>query len=200
VPITNKFHKFCWSTILGTSDDGKAQYGPKSMHIFIMAKIRHSHRQYDMRKWHGTKHELNCLVYMSSRGGAQGIQCPKVVQGGNLASRPSCMTDRPDKWAPRAQSVQVRQSFLSSDSVECGSSIGILWISIEGRFPSPSSISGFWLVGIPVTLPRSGWFMNHSKSFNRLSYVICAFTYHIVELAFVLSMSISNGWIMRSGR
>jgi hypothetical protein len=32
---------------------------PKSMHIFIMSKIRHSKRQYDMRKWRGTKHGLN---------------------------------------------------------------------------------------------------------------------------------------------
>jgi hypothetical protein len=59
VLITNEFYKFCWSTILGTSDDGKAQYGPKSMHIFIMYEIRHSHRKYDMRKWCGTKHGLN---------------------------------------------------------------------------------------------------------------------------------------------
>jgi hypothetical protein len=29
------------------------------MHIFIMSKIRHSHRQYDMRKRCGTKHRLN---------------------------------------------------------------------------------------------------------------------------------------------
>jgi hypothetical protein len=46
-----------------------------------------------------------CLVYMSSRGGAQGIQCPKVVQGGNLATWPSCMAGRPEKWAPRTQSL-----------------------------------------------------------------------------------------------
>jgi hypothetical protein len=39
----------------------------------------------------------NCFVYMSSRGGAQGIQCPKVLQGGNFAGRP-------DKWASHAQS------------------------------------------------------------------------------------------------
>jgi hypothetical protein len=59
VLITNEFHEFCWSTISGTLDDEKAPYGPKSMHIFIMAKIRHSHRQYDTRKWCGTKHALN---------------------------------------------------------------------------------------------------------------------------------------------
>jgi hypothetical protein len=59
VLITNDFHEFCWSTISGTSDEGKAPYGTKSMHIFIMSKIRHSHRKYDTRKWHGTKHGLN---------------------------------------------------------------------------------------------------------------------------------------------
>jgi hypothetical protein len=119
VPTTNEFHKFCWSTISGTSDDGKAPYEPKSMHTFIMSKIRHSHRQYDTREWRGTKHGLNramvwpaghvlehlqnCFVYVSSRGGAQVIQCPKAVQGGILATRPSCMASRPDKWAPHAQ-------------------------------------------------------------------------------------------------
>jgi hypothetical protein len=38
-----------------------------------------------------------------------------------------------------------------------------------------------------MTLPRSGLFANHSKSFIRFSYVICAFTYRRVELVFVLS-------------
>jgi hypothetical protein len=47
----------------------------------------------------------NHFLYMSSRGGAQGIQCPKVVQGGNLATRPSCMADRPDKCTSHAQSL-----------------------------------------------------------------------------------------------
>jgi hypothetical protein len=42
-----------------------------------------------------------CLVYMSRRGGGQGIQCPKAVQGGNLATQPCCMVGRPDKWASR---------------------------------------------------------------------------------------------------
>jgi hypothetical protein len=45
----------------------------------------------------------NSFVYLSSRDSAQGIQCPKVVQGGNLAARPSFMADRLDKWASRAQ-------------------------------------------------------------------------------------------------
>jgi hypothetical protein len=46
----------------------------------------------------------NHFVYVSSSGGAQGIQCPEAVKGGNLAARPSCMDGRPDKWASRAQS------------------------------------------------------------------------------------------------
>jgi hypothetical protein len=51
--------------------------------------------------WHISK---NRFVYVSSRGGAHGIQCPKAVQGGNLATRPGCMVGRPDKWASRTQS------------------------------------------------------------------------------------------------
>jgi hypothetical protein len=59
VLITTEFHEFCWSTISGTSDDRKIPYGPKSMHIFIMSKIRHSHRKDDTRKWRGIKHGLH---------------------------------------------------------------------------------------------------------------------------------------------
>jgi hypothetical protein len=55
VLITNEFHEFCWFTISGTSDDEKASYGPKFIHIFIMSKTKGSHRQYDMRGWCGTK-------------------------------------------------------------------------------------------------------------------------------------------------
>jgi hypothetical protein len=47
----------------------------------------------------------NGFVYVSSRAGAQGIQCPKVVEGGNLAARPSCMAGQPNKWASRTQSL-----------------------------------------------------------------------------------------------
>jgi hypothetical protein len=46
----------------------------------------------------------NQFVYMSSRGGAQGIQCPKVVQGGNLAAQPSYMAGQPDKCSSHGQS------------------------------------------------------------------------------------------------
>jgi hypothetical protein len=45
-----------------------------------------------------------------------------------------------------------------------------------------------------MTLPRSGWFAIHSKSFICPSYVICAFTYHIVELVFILSYIRSHIW------
>jgi hypothetical protein len=84
--------------------------------------------------------------------------------------------------------------FLSSSSVECGSSARILWIPIENELSSPSGISGFQLVRIPTTLPQSGWFTNHSKLFIHFSYVICAFTYRIVELVFVLSYIWSRVW------
>jgi hypothetical protein len=92
------------------------------------------------------------------------------------------------------ESIWLRQSFLSSSSVECGSSTGILWILTESWLSSPSGVLGFWLVGIPVTLPQSGWFINHSKSFICFSYVICPFTYCIVELVFVLSYIWSLVW------
>jgi hypothetical protein len=85
------------------------------------------------------------------------------------------------------KSVRVWRSFLSSSSVECRSSDGILQIPIESRLLSPSGVWGFRLVGIPTTLPQSGWFTNHSKSLILFSYIICTFTYHIVELVFVLS-------------
>jgi hypothetical protein len=45
-----------------------------------------------------------------------------------------------------------------------------------------------------MALPQSGWFTNHSKSFIRFSYVICAFTYHIVESVSVLSYIRSRVW------
>jgi hypothetical protein len=51
VVLSHDFHEFCWFTIIGTSDDGKAPYGPKSIHILIMSKTRGVHEQYDM-KWH----------------------------------------------------------------------------------------------------------------------------------------------------
>jgi hypothetical protein len=90
--------------------------------------------------------------------------------------------------------IHIWRSFPSSSSIECGSSARILWILTENWLSSPSGVSGFHLVGIPMTLPRSGWFTNHSKSFIRFSFVICAFTYCIVELMFVLSYIWSCVW------
>jgi hypothetical protein len=90
--------------------------------------------------------------------------------------------------------IRVRQSFLSSGSIECGSTATIMRIPTESRLSSPSCVSGSWLVGIPMTLPRSGWFINHSKSFISFSYVICAFTYRTVELVFVLLYVWSHVW------
>jgi hypothetical protein len=58
-----------------------------------------------------------------------------------------------------------------------------------------------WCIGVPAcrdyptTLPRSGWFANHSKSFIRCFFVICVFTYRIVELVFVLSYIMSRVWV-----
>jgi hypothetical protein len=46
----------------------------------------------------------------------------------------------------------------------------------------------------PMILPHSGWFANHSKSFICCSYVICAFTYRIVELVFVWFYIWSRVW------
>jgi hypothetical protein len=91
----------------------------------------------------------------------------------------------------RAQKI-CRNPFGFDD--KCGSSVRILRISIESQLLSPSGVSRFWLVGIPMTLPQSGWLTNHSKSFIRFSYVICAFTYHIAELVHVLSYIQSRVW------
>jgi hypothetical protein len=92
------------------------------------------------------------------------------------------------------KSIWVRPSFLISNSVECRSSARILWIPAESQLSSPSSVSGFRLVRIPAILPWSWWFTNHSKSFIRFSYVICAFTCRIVELVYVLSYIRSRVW------
>jgi hypothetical protein len=84
VLITNEFHELSWYTISGTSDDGKAPYGPKSMHLFIMSKIRHNHKQYDMRKWCGTKHRLTqAKVWLAGHVTLAGQPCvgafPKTI-------------------------------------------------------------------------------------------------------------------------
>jgi hypothetical protein len=45
-----------------------------------------------------------------------------------------------------------------------------------------------------MTLSQSGWFANHSKFFIHFSHVVCAFTYHILELVFVLLYIRSRVW------
>jgi hypothetical protein len=137
VPVTNEFHEFCWSTISGTSDDRKISYGPKSIHIFIMSKIRHSHKQYDMKKWRDIKHKLNrAKVWSAGHITLAGRPCVgtfpktvfttcqsksvrgvynvgKAVQGANLSAQPSCMAGRPVKWAPCAQSSATTLTYSS---------------------------------------------------------------------------------------
>jgi hypothetical protein len=44
--------------------------------------------------------------------------------------------------------IQVRRSFLSSNSVECVSFAGILGIPIENQLLSPSGALESWLIGI----------------------------------------------------
>jgi hypothetical protein len=67
VLITNEFYKFCWSTILGTSDDGKAPYEQKSIHILITSKTRGVHGEYDTKGWHGTRPEPTWPSFMAGR-------------------------------------------------------------------------------------------------------------------------------------
>jgi hypothetical protein len=86
--ITNEFHEFCWSTFSGISDDGKALYGPKSMHIFNMSKIRHSHREYDTRGWCGIKSGPN-RAKMEPTGPTSLVGRPGVGAFSN-SSFPTC--------------------------------------------------------------------------------------------------------------
>jgi hypothetical protein len=120
--ITNELHELCWSTILGTSDDEKASYGPKSKHIFNMSKIRHSNKEYDTRGWCGTKAGPNReklgwpapppsladqlsapfqipLCQRVKEGRCMEYPMPKVGAAMKLG-RPTNLAGRPDKWAP----------------------------------------------------------------------------------------------------
>jgi hypothetical protein len=124
-----------------------------------------------------------CRVERERRG-FEGLRTSQIVESAQSSSSTKALPE----------SIRVRWSFSSSSSVECGSSTRILWIPIERRLSSPSSVSGSRLVGIPMTLPQSGWFANHSKPFIHFTYVICAFTYRIVELLFVLSYIQSHVW------
>jgi hypothetical protein len=137
VLITNKFHEFCWFTFSGTSDDGKAPYGPKSIHILIMSKTRGVHGQYDMRGRRGTRFGPSRPKVgpvgptpLASRPGPGAFpkaiftMCQsklvrrvsnvgKGVEWLNLAIRPSCMVGWPDKWTSHAQSSTRTPSYSS---------------------------------------------------------------------------------------
>jgi hypothetical protein len=114
----------------------------------------------------------------------------KGYGGGESQWRPNSLDS--DKSSARIFRGPI--GILGSSLLECGSSAGILWILIESLCLSPSGVSGFQLVRIPKTLPRSGWFVNHSKLSNHFSYVICAFTYHMIESDIVLLYIQSHVW------
>jgi hypothetical protein len=139
------------------------------------------------RKWGLASYsapKFNLCRVERERWGSEGWRTSRLVGSPRSSSSAKALPE----------SVQIRWSFSSSSSVECGSSTGILWIPTESWLSSPSGVSGSQLVGIRTTLPQSGWFANHSKSFIRFSYIICAFTYRIVELVFVLSYIQSRVW------
>jgi hypothetical protein len=75
----------------------------------------------------------NRFVYVSNRGSAQGIQCPKAVQGGNLAAWPSCMADRPDKWASQATESVKKVRF----SPQGASKFNLCRVERDARFCGP---------------------------------------------------------------
>jgi hypothetical protein len=118
------------------------------------------------------------LCRVEREGGSEGWRTSRFVRSPRSSSSTEALSE----------SIWVWRSFLNSSSVECESSVIEIWLL------SSSSVSRFRLVGIPTTLPRSGWFANHSKSFIHFSYVICAFTYRIVEFVFVLSYIRSRVW------
>jgi hypothetical protein len=88
VLITNEFHEFCWSTISGISDDRKTSYRQKSMHIFNMSKIRHSHNEYDTRGWCGTKPKPNWAKV--GRTGPTSLAGPSGVGAFSNSTLPMC--------------------------------------------------------------------------------------------------------------
>jgi hypothetical protein len=89
--------------------------------------------------------------------------------------------------------LRVQQDFstLVCSSAEALSESNGFW---ESLYSSPLGVSGFRLVEIPMTLPQSGWFANHSKLSNHFSYSICAFTYRMIESDIVLLYIRSHVW------
>jgi hypothetical protein len=91
----------------------------------------------------------------------------------------------------RLWQLEVLSAYWEPSSLlEHESSAWILWIPTESLW----GVSRFRLVRIPTTLPQSGWFANHSKLSNHFSYVICAFTYQVVESDIVLLYIWSHVW------
>jgi hypothetical protein len=137
VLITNEFHELCWSTISGTSNDGKAPYGSKSIHILIMSKTRGVHGQYDTKGQRGTRPRPSqpkvgltgptplagwpgpgtfpkTIFTTCQSKSIRGVSnMGKVVKQLNVAARPSFMADRPDKWASHVQSSSRAQPYSS---------------------------------------------------------------------------------------
>jgi hypothetical protein len=140
VLITNEFHEFCWSTILGRSDDGKAPYEPKIHTHLYYDQYKGVHRQYDMEGWCGTSHgssqpkvgpvgptplagrpcpgafPRNIFTTCQSKS-VRGVSIvAKAVERLNVAARPSFMAGRPDKCTSRA-----RPSFMAGRPDKCTS-------------------------------------------------------------------------------
>jgi hypothetical protein len=135
VLITNEFHEFCWSTISWTSNDRKEPYGPKSIRILIISKIRGFYGQYDTKGRHGIGPKpswikvrpvgptplasrpvpsafLETVVTTCQSKSVSGVSnVAKMVEQLNLAAWPSCMAGRPDKWASHGQSSTRAPSY-----------------------------------------------------------------------------------------
>jgi hypothetical protein len=106
----------------GTSDDGKAPYGPKSIHILIMSKTRGVHGQYDTKGRCDTRpgpsrpkvgpvdqpcpgvfpNTVFTTCQSKSVRGVSNVE--KVVERLNVATWPSIIVGWPNKWASHAQS------------------------------------------------------------------------------------------------
>jgi hypothetical protein len=126
--ITNEFHEFCWSIITGTSDDGKAPYGPK-----INTYLNYVQNQGCARTiWHeGTMwHKARAQLTQSGAGRphTRGRQArswhisifttcqSKSVRGVSNVEKAMERLNvavRPDKWASRAQSSARALSYSS---------------------------------------------------------------------------------------
>jgi hypothetical protein len=115
---------------------------------------------------------------------------------GSESWRTSCLAGSPRSSSSveaLLKSSRVWQRFLSSTSVDCRRLAKILWIDRK--------LTLEYLCCIEILACRDThdittvWvFSNHSKSLIRFSYVICPFTYCIVELVFVLSFIRSRVW------